>query len=373
MLVVWLAYRLYRRKRQTGHKGTMPSGRDGQREPQPETVEKLPSVSTRGGTGAFPPQEAVRESVKSQEQPPDHGAVVRSSQKAAGGRFPQKTPQSDHRTDSSSLSKPVETAPTQKRKPAVKAATSAVPKAQDRASVQQVGKTGFAAKLEGKRVAFDTNICINYMCVRFLDDDGMSDKARDFFMKRKSGKMYPDIPDCIDAALKDGAVRLPWKTITEFNGVINGFITRDKKMDEDDKQKLEKARLFKIIFESYEISAHSDITIGPNPDDPVNVEKMFDGFAKSTHPGMKKKMEEVYQKRLDKADKDKAKIAEVERARADKKFPLGKGDKEILAAVLANSTQPSPICLITMDSDFTRFVGEIREMIGIEIVSGFQD
>ena len=244
----------------------------------------------------------------------------------------------------------------------------------ERPATPQAGKTGFAAKLEGKRVAFDTNICINYMCVRFLDYDEMSDKARDFFMKRKSGKMYPDIPDCIDAALKNGAVRLPWKTITEFNGVISGFITRDKKMDEDDKQKLEKARLFKIIFESYEFSAHGDITIEPKkPDDLVNVEKMFDGFAKSTHPGMKKKMEEVYQKRLGKAGEDKAKIAEVERARADKKFPLEEGDKEILAAVLTNSTKPKPICLITMDSDFTKFVGEIRESIGIEIVSGFQN
>ena len=105
----------------------------------------------------------------------------------------------------------------------------------------------------------------------------------------------------------------------------------------------------------------------------VKVEKMFDGFAKSTHPGMKKKMAKVYQKRLDKAGEDKAKIAEVEMARADKKFPLGKGDKEILAAVLTNSTEPRPICLITMDGDFTKFVGEIRESIGIEIVSGFQD
>ena len=243
----------------------------------------------------------------------------------------------------------------------------------ERPATPQAGKTGFAAKLEGKLVAFDTNICINYMCVRFLDDDGMSDRARDFFEEEQEAEMVPDIPDCIDAALKDGAVRLPWKTITEFNGVINGFITRDKKMDEDDKQKLEKARLFKIIFESYEISAHVDITIGPKPNDLVKVEKMFDGFAKSTHPGMKKKMAKVYQKRLDKAGEDKAKIAEVEMARADKKFPLGKGDKEILAAVLTNSTEPRPICLITMDGDFTRFVGEIRESIGIEIVSGFQD
>ena len=52
-------------------------------------------------------------------------------------------------------------------------------------------------------------------------------------------------------------------------------------MDEDDKQKLEKAGLFKIIFESHEISAHGDITIGPKSDDLVNVEKMFDGFAKA--------------------------------------------------------------------------------------------
>ena len=242
----------------------------------------------------------------------------------------------------------------------------------ERPATPQAGKTGFAAKLEGKLVAFDTNICINYMCVKFLDDDGMSDKARDFFMKRKSGRMYPDIPDCIDAALKDGAVRLPWKAVTEFGGVIGDFI-RDGKMNVADRQKLEEARLFKIIFESHEISAHGDITIEPNPDDPVRVERMFDGFAKDTHPGMKKKMVGVYTKHLSDANGNKAKIAEVERARAEKKFPLGEGDKEILAAVLTNSTEPSPICLITMDSDFTRFVGEIRERIGIEIVSGFQN
>ena len=253
------------------------------------------------------------------------------------------------------------------------AQTSAVLKAA-RPATAQAGKTDLAAKLEGKLVAFDTNICINYMCVRFSYDDEMSDKARDFFRERMSTNMVSGVPDCIDAALKDGSVRLPWKTIKESNGVIKGFI-RDGKMETVDKPKLEKVRLFKIIFESHEISAHGDITIGPKSDDLVNVEKMFDGFAKSTHPGMKKKMENVYQKRLDKAnkDKDEAKIAEVERAKADKKFPLDKGDGEILAAVLTNSTKPRPICLITMDGDFTRFVGEIRKSIGIEIVSGFQD
>ena len=372
IVALLILYVSRRRGRQAEHKGAMPSGRDGPREPQPETGAEPSSVPTRG-TGAFPPQEAPKGSAKPQEQPPDHGAVVRSSQKAAGGGFPQKTPQLDHRTDSASLSKPVETAPTQKRKPAAKAAASAVPAAPDRETVRQVGKTGVAAKLEGKLVAFDTNICIRYMRAKFLDDGEMSDKARDFFGETQRAKMDPDIPDCIDAVLKYGVVRLPWKAITEFDGVIGDFI-RDEKMDEADKPKLKKARLFKIIFESREISAHSDITIGFEPDDLVEVEKMFDGFAKSTHPGMKKKMEEVYQKRLDKANenKDEAKIAEVERARTDKKFPLGKGDKEILAAVLTNSTELRPICLITMDSDFTKFVGEIRESIGIEIVSGFQ-
>ena len=147
--------------------------------------------------------------------------------------------------------------------------------------MRQVGKTGVAAKLEGKLVAFDTNICIRYMRAKFLDDGEMSDKARDFFGETQRAKMDPDIPDCIDAVLKD--VRLPWRTITEFDGVIGDFI-RDEKMDEADKPKLEKVRLFKIIFESREISAHGDITIEPKPDDLVNVEKMFDGFAKSTHP-----------------------------------------------------------------------------------------
>ena len=64
----------------------------------------------------------------------------------------------------------------------------------------------------------------------------------------------------------------------------------------------------------------------------------------------------------------------MENNRADNKFPLDEGDGEdTCGRTLANSTHASPICLITMDSDFTRFVGEIRESIGIEIVSGFQD
>ena len=250
------------------------------------------------------------------------------------------------------------------------AQTPAVLKA-ERPATPQAGKTGFAAKLEGKLIAFDTNICINYMCVKFLDDDGMSDKARDSFSNRRSLDMDPGIPDCIDAVLKDGAVRLPWKTTKEFNGKINGLIDEGK-MEIDDKPKLEKAKLFEIIFESHRSNAHGDIVMGYDDDNLGSVERMFDGFAKNTHPRMKEKMGRVYDKHIGDAKKNAAKIAEVERARADKKFPLGKGDKEILAAVLTNSTEARPICLITMDSDFTRFVDDIREKIGIEIVSGFQ-
>ena len=100
---------------------------------------------------------------------------------------------------------------------------------------------------------------------------------------------------------------------------------------------------------------------------------MFNGFAEDPHPGMKEKMEKVYDSHIEKAGENKAKIAKVENNRAENKFPLDEGDGEILAAVLTNSTDARPICLITMDSDFTRFVGEIRERIDIEIVSGFQD
>ena len=252
--------------------------------------------------------------------------------------------------------------------PAVR--TSAVLKAAQPAT-PQADKTGLATKLEGKLIAFDTNICINYMCVRFLDDDGMSAKARDFFRERMSTNMVSVVPDCIDAALKDGSVRLPWKTIKESNGVIKGFI-RDGKMETVDRQKLKKARLFEIVFESYR-SAHGDIVIGSDADGLNSVKRMFDGFAEDTHPRMKEKMEKVYNLHIEKAGENKAKTAEVEKSRAEKKFPLDEGDGEILAAVLTNSTEARPICLITMDSDFTKFVGEIWEMIGIEIVSGFQD
>ena len=251
------------------------------------------------------------------------------------------------------------------------ARTSAVLKAA-RPVTPQAGKTGFAAKLEGKLIAFDTNICINYMCVRFLRDGEMSDKARDFFRERMSTNMVPGVSDCIDAALKDGSVRLPWKTIKESNGVIKGFI-RDGKMETADKQKLEKVRLFEIVFESQRKSTHGDITIGVESDGLDRVKRMFNGFAEDPHPGMKEKMEKVYDSHIEKAGENKAKIAKVENNRAENKFPLDEGDGEILAAVLTNSTDARPICLITMDSDFTRFVGEIRERIGIEIVSGFQD
>ena len=39
--------------------------------------------------------------------------------------------------------------------------------------------------------------------------------------------MDPGIPDCIDAALKDGTVRLPWKTVTEFVGNIDKFVKKE--------------------------------------------------------------------------------------------------------------------------------------------------
>ena len=112
-------------------------------------------------------------------------------------------------------------------------------------------------------VAFDTNICINYMCVRFLDDDGMSAKARDFFNGPiESLDMDPGIPDCIDAALKDGTVRLPWKTVTEFVWQHTGDLYEEGKYGVDDRQKLEKARLFEIIFESQKRKRACDILMG---------------------------------------------------------------------------------------------------------------
>ena len=148
--------------------------------------------------------------------------------------------------------------------------------------------------------------------------------------------MDPGIPDCIDAALKDGTVRLPWKTVTEFVGNIDKFVKKEN-MDLDDKQKLEKARLFEIIFESQRRNAHGDILMGSKADDLDRVKGMFNGFAEDTHLRMKEKMAGVYTKHLKAANGDEAKTAEVEKNRADKKFPLDEGDGKILAAVLATA------------------------------------
>ena len=69
-------------------------------------------------------------------------------------------------------------------------------------------------------------------------------------------------------------------------------------MNLDDKQKLEKARLFEIIFESQRRSAHGDILMGSKADDLDRVKRMFNGFAEDTHPRMKEKMAGVYTKHL---------------------------------------------------------------------------
>ena len=150
----WFLYRFLRSETQAEHEEAMPPGHDGLREPQPETVAE-PSSATTSGTGVFPQQEAPRVSVKPQEPPPDHGAVVRSSLKAVDGGFPQKTPQPGRRAGSSPLSKLVEGAVlTQKRKPAAKSTTLTAQELREweivRRGAREAGRSATMGQAEGQ-------------------------------------------------------------------------------------------------------------------------------------------------------------------------------------------------------------------------------
>ena len=371
IIPLWLLYRSLRSETQAEHEEDMSSGQDGFREPQPETEAKLPSVSTRG-MGAFPPLEAVRESVKSQEQPPDHGAVVRSSLKAVDGGFPQKTPQPGRRAGSSPLSKLVEGAvPTQKRKLAAKSTTLTAQELREweivRRGAREAGRSATMAKLKGKYVVFDTNICISYMCGRFAQDMEMGAKSRDMFNGPKRGNMDPYMPDCIDIALDEGRICLPTKTTTEFYGCIQRFVY-DKEIEWADRPKMEKSELLAILLGFRKKGTHNATIKKFHKSDLDVVKGMYDEFAADTSQRMVRNMNKMYDKLMRKAKDDEIEIARINKMKANKESPLGDGDAEILATALTLSAKLKPLCLITMDRDMSNVAADIKDRIGIEII-----
>ena len=367
----WFLYRFLRSETQAEHEEAMPPGHDGLREPQPETVAE-PSSATTSGTGAFPQQEAPRVSVKPQEPPPDHGAVVRSSLKAVDGGFPQKTPQPGRRAGSSPLSKLVEGAVlTQKRKPAAKSTTLTAQELREweivRRGAREAGRSATMAKLKDKYVVFDTNICISYMCGRFAQDMEMGAKSRDMFNGPKSGNMDPHMPDCIDIALDEGRICLPTKTTTEFYGCIQRFIY-DKEIEWADRPKMEKSELLAILLGFRKKGTHSATIKKFRDSDLDTVKGMYDEFAADTSQRMVRNMNAMYDKLIRKAKNDEIEIARINKMRANKESPLSDGDAEILATALTLSAKLKPLCLITMDRDMSNVAADIKDRIGIEII-----
>ena len=319
VLVVWLVYRLYRRKRQTGHKGAMPSGWDG----------------------------------------PD-----------------SETPQSGHRIGAPPLSKFVgEVAPIRKRKPAVKATALTASELREwekvRQGMREARKAATVAKLKGKYVVFDTNICISYMCGRFAQDMEMSSKARKVFNGPKGGDMEPDMPDCIDIALDEGRICLPTKTTTEFYGRIQRFID-DKEIEWADRPKMEKSALLAILLGFRKKDTHNVIIKEFRSSDLDTVKEMYDKFAVDTSPRMVRNMNKMYAKLITKANGDKTEIARIKKMKENKESPLGDGDAKILATALTLSAELKPLCLITMDGDMLKVARDIKDRIGIEIIGGYK-
>ena len=371
IIPLWLLYRSLRSETQAEHEEDMSSGQDGFREPQPETEAKLPSVSTRG-MGAFPPQEAPRASVKPQEPPPDHRAVVRSSLKAVGGGFTQKTPQPGRRTGLSPLSKLVKGAvPTQKRKPAAKSTTLTAQELREweivRRGAREAGRSATMAKLKGKYVVSDTNVCISYMCGRFAQDMEMGAKSRELFNGPKRGNMDPYMSDCINIALDEGRMCLPTRTIREFRNRIQELID-DKEIEWADRPKMEKSTLLAILFGFRRKGTHNVTIKRSHCSDLDAVKGMYDEFAADTSQRMVRNMNKMYAKLIRRANGDETEIARIKKMRANKESPLGDGDAEILATALTLSAELKPLCLITMDRDMSNVAADIKDRIGIEII-----
>ena len=318
ILALWSVNRRHRRKRQTGHKGAMPSGWDG----------------------------------------PD-----------------SETPQSGHHIGAPPLSKFVgEVAPIRKRKPAVKATALTASELREwevvRQGMREARRAATVAKLKGKYIVFDTNICINYMCVRFSQDMEMSPKAREMFNSR-GGDMEPDIPDCVDIALDEGRICLPTKTTTEFHGRIQELID-DKEIEWADRPKLKKSTLLDILLGGRKKDTHNVTIKGFRGSDLDTVKGMYDEFAADTSPRMVRNMNKMYDKLIGNANGDKTEIARIKKMKEDKKSPLGDGDAKILATALTLSAELKPLCLITMDGDMLRVARDIKDRIGIEIIGGYK-
>ena len=318
----WLLYRFLRSETQAEHEEAMPPGHDEPREP-------------------------------------------------ASGPDPE-TPQSGHRADSSPLSKFVEdVTPTQKRKPAVKAAALTASESREwdkaRRGEREARISVAMARFKGKYMVFDTNICISYMCGRFAQDMEMGAKSRDMFNGPKSGNMDPYMPDCIDIALDEGRICLPTKTTTEFYGCIQRFIY-DKEIEWADRPKMEKSTLLAILLGFRKKGTHNVTIKKFHKSDLDAVKGMYDEFAADTSSRMVRNMSAMYAKLIRKAKNDEIEIARINKMRANKESPLGDGDAEILATALTLSAELKPLCLITMDRDMSNVAADIKDRIGIEII-----
>ena len=233
---------------------------------------------------------------------------------------------------------------TQKRKPAAKSTTLTAQELREweivRRGEREARKAATAAKLKGKYVVFDTNICISYMCGRFAQDMEMGAKSREMFNGSKGGNMDPYMPDCIDIALDEGRICLPTKTTTEFYGCIQRFIY-DKEIEWADRPKMKKSALLAILLGFQKKGTHNVTIKEFRGSDLDTVKGMYDEFAADTSQRMVRNMNKMYAKLITKANGDKTEIARINKMREDKESPLGDGDAEILATALTLSAERS--------------------------------
>ena len=210
-----------------------------------------------------------------------------------------------------------------------------------------------------RTVVVDTNICINYMFHRISMGEG---RQASYVRHMRSGKMDGRIPGNIDVALAEGRLCIPETTIREFQSKLHEDVKPEDKtavgVPVDSK-----ITMYLLVERGFKRLCAMNGFIRLLADSP-NVPSIA-GYGASELERVRE-----FRKKIE-GDHNFGKMKSG-RVKAPEDV-LDQGDMEVLATAMSVSGKNGlPPCLLTMDSDFTRYAGMILDL-GVEIVSGYEE
>ena len=210
-----------------------------------------------------------------------------------------------------------------------------------------------------RTVVVDTNICINYMFHRISIGEG---RQASYVKHMRSGKMDGRIPGNIDVALAEGRLCIPETAIREFQSKLHEDIKPEDKtaigVPVDSK-----ITMYLLVERGFKRLCEMNGFIRLLADSP-NVPSIS-GYGDSELERARE-----FRKKIE-GDPNFGKMKSG-RVKAPEDV-LDQGDMEVLATAMSISGKNGlPPCLLTMDSDFTKYPGMISDL-GVEIVSGYEE